>query len=206
MHSRLLLTVIALTAIGPSGCAREPAVAEEAHATEATLRHWQQPRVEQPTATPRELPMPAARLTELATAEAPAPAPAPADASLLQALIAYEGTRARLALDDLAGAKAEARKLTAANQPLVKLVAAARVFDAAPELTSARSAFGVLSQQVIRLLIERPTLRSGRKLYFCPMVHSYNKWVQGAGPIDNPYIGKHLSRCGVELTAWDAAS
>ncbi len=133
-----------------------------------------------------------------------ATAPAPADAAAMEALAAYEGTRARLALDDLAGAKAEARKLTAANQKLIKLVITARALDAAPELTSARAAFGELSQQVIRLLIEQPALRGGRALYFCPMIHGYNKWVQTSRPIDNPYMGKRMPHCGVELAVWDA--
>jgi hypothetical protein len=200
MHSWHRLTIITLAVIGLSSCVRSAA---EVRAIEARLEHRQEQRIERPMTTHTEVPTAHPRIT---VERARTAAPASANDPLMQALAAYENARSRLALDDLPGAKSEVRKLTAANQPLVQLVATARTFDAAPELASARSAFGVLSQHVIRLLIERPALRAGRSLYFCPMVHTYNKWVQSSGPIDNPYIGKHMTHCGVELAAWDAAS
>jgi protein SCO1/2 len=136
-----------------------------------------------------------------------------AAAAMTPSLASYETMRARLAEDDLAGAKAQAVAIAGAatkastdagpaRQGLTDLAAAARAVGSASDIAAARTAFGDLSRNVVALMVGSPALRSGRFLFQCPMAPGYQKWVQTAPALNNPYWGKRMLTCGRELTSW----
>ncbi|HEU4405013.1 MAG TPA: SCO family protein [Polyangiaceae bacterium] len=147
-------------------------------------------------------------------AAAPAgPLPERALAPARKALEAYEAMRARFAADDLAGARSHAAVLAdeamnaaadggPARKALVALADAARAVGAAADIDAARLSFGGLSKSVITLLVADPKLREGRFLFVCPMAPGYQKWVQTAPALTNPYWGKRMLTCGNALNDW----
>jgi cytochrome oxidase Cu insertion factor (SCO1/SenC/PrrC family) len=144
------------------------------------------------------------------------PLPERAQGPARQALEAYEAMRARFAADDLAGARAQTAAFAdaalnaaadggAARKALVALAESARAVGAAADIDAARLAFGALSKNVVSLLIADPTLREGHFLfecYVCSTKQGYNKWVQTALAINNPYWGKRMLTCGNRSSKW----
>jgi hypothetical protein len=121
--------------------------------------------------------------------------------------------RAKLAADDLAGAKAQATAIAdaatkasadagAASKGLLDLAASARAVGSAADIAAARLSFGELSKNVVALIVGTPGLRNGRHLFLCPMATGYQKWVQTSATLENPYWGKRMLTCGKELTSW----
>jgi hypothetical protein len=114
-------------------------------------------------------------------------------------LTAYLTIQRALAGDSLAGVKerahdiaSEAVKAGAVEEPVA---AAAKAFERVTDLSSARTAFGTLSDA---MLIDakrtgRP-LDAGLKVAYCPMARKY--WLQTGQTIDNPYYGATMRTCG----------
>lgn len=116
-----------------------------------------------------------------------------------EVLADYDVVRTALLKDDLAGAVAGARALVARSPADAALVTAAAAVGAAPDLLSARNAFGALSQ----LLIRRLAAGSGPKVvtYHCPMFETgFAWWIQPKAGIGNPYMGQSMPSCGEEVS------
>ena len=145
------------------------------------------------------------RTAERGFPAAPAPAAsAPAGAREATAgvgpvLTAYLTIQRALAADSLAGVKAGAHDIAVeaarggpAEQPVM---AAASRFERVADLSSARVAFGALSDAILIAAKRggRP-LDSGLRLAYCPMARKY--WLQTGETIDNPYYGATMRTCG----------
>ena len=136
---------------------------------------------------------------------APAPAPAteaapPAAADAAPALDAYEAMRAALAADDLAAAKAAAKKLSVAAKGAKGHVAhagmAAAGVSGAADMAAARLAFGETSKALISAIADHPDLGKGLHAFTCPMAKGYKKWLERTKDFQNPYMGKKMLKCG----------
>ena len=154
----------------------------------------------------------------LSTAAGPdeAPTPAAADAAApssihpgsVEALHAYEGTRAALAADGFEQVGPAAREVATAaraartgapaahEEPLAALATAADQVADAADLAQARVAFGEVSRAAVSLVAADPALAGGRFVFTCPMAPGYSKWVQESDAIDNPYMGARMPACG----------
>lgn len=122
----------------------------------------------------------------------------------------YEAARAALASDSMAGVKVPARAMAkeaaalaghratdtageAACERLMRdIAAAARELAAASDLEGARTAFAALSEPMIAYRNMVPGDRP--EVVYCPMAK--RSWLQPAGVISNPYLGKEMLRCG----------
>ena len=114
-------------------------------------------------------------------------------------LTAYLTMQRALAADSLDGVKARAHDIAVeaarggpAEQPVM---AAANRFERVAGLSSARAAFGALSDAMLIAAKRsgRP-LDSGVRLAYCPMARKY--WLQTGETIDNPYYGATMRTCG----------
>jgi len=137
------------------------------------------------------------------TRAAPA-APAPSarregEAGIGRILTAYLTIQRALAGDSLAGVKARAHDIVVdakrSGPAGQAVVAAAGTFEGVTDLTSARVAFGKLSDAVLITAKRagRP-LDNGVKVAYCPMARKY--WLQTGETIDNPYYGSAMRNCG----------
>ena len=129
---------------------------------------------------------------------APAP-PRDVEVRVGPVLTAYLAIQRTLAGDSVAGVKdrahdiaSEASRGSSFEQPVV---AAAKAFERVTDLSSARVAFGQLSDAMLIA-----AKRSGRpldadiKVAYCPMARKY--WLQTGETIDNPYFGASMRTCG----------
>jgi protein SCO1/2 len=133
-----------------------------------------------------------------------APAPAPTggrekEPDVGPILNAYLAIQRALAEDSLTDVRARARDIAveaARVGPAEQLVmAAANRFDRVADLSSARVAFGALSDAI--LVSEKRTgrpVQSGLRVAYCPMARKY--WLQTGETIDNPYYGATMRTCG----------
>ena len=126
-------------------------------------------------------------------------APRDAEPDVGPILTAYLTIQRALAADSLDGVKAwahdiavEAARGGPAEQPVM---AAANRFERVADLSSARVAFGALSDAILisAKRTGRP-LESGVKVAYCPMARKY--WLQTGDAIDNPYYGATMRTCG----------
>ncbi len=114
-------------------------------------------------------------------------------------LTAYLTIQRALAADSLAGVKARARDIAseaARGGPIDEPVAAAaRTFERTTDLSSARAAFGQLSDAML-VAAKRSAhqLADGLRVAYCPMARKY--WLQTGDSIDNPYYGATMRACG----------
>jgi protein SCO1/2 len=121
------------------------------------------------------------------------------EAGIGRILIAYLTIQRALAGDSLAGVKARAHDIVVdakSSGPAAQaVVAAAGTFEGVTDLTSARVAFGKLSDAVLITAKRagRP-LDNGVKVAYCPMARKY--WLQTGETIDNPYYGSAMRSCG----------
>jgi membrane fusion protein, copper/silver efflux system len=53
---------------------------------------------------------------------------------------------------------------------------------------------------VVTLLATDKALAKGLRVFECPMVQGYRKWVQPSDEMANPYMGKKMLACGGEST------
>lgn len=142
--------------------------------------------------------------------------PEPARAALERAFAAADEARALLAADRLEGLPAQAAVLEAALRGAAHAVpgpaaaailpgaTAATRLGAARDLVAARAAFGDLSRALVAVAAYDPALRSGWRLFECPMATGYRKWLQRGEILENPYMGPAMLTCGGP-TLWDEA-
>lgn len=125
-------------------------------------------------------------------------------------LDAYEHARLILAADELDGLPNVAMQIEKAAKAALGLGAKARsnlqatddaamALVSAVDLASARKAFGEVSRHVVALVAADPALTSRLRVFECPTVDGYNRWVQPEGPTANPYMGG--SSCGNVVTS-----
>ena len=134
--------------------------------------------------------------------------------ALRSALDAYEEARALLAADRMEGIAPVAARLAeglratgaAFGRPTTDIghclgegVAAAERLGDASDLEAARRAFGEVSRFLIAVAAVDPRVREGRHLFECPMTDTFELWMQPRSEIENPYMGRAMATCGVEL-------
>jgi mono/diheme cytochrome c family protein len=138
-------------------------------------------------------------LARAVTAAPASPAPRGNEPDVGPVLTAYLTIQRALAGDSLAGVKerahdiaSEAVKAGAVEAPVA---AAAKAFERVTDLSSARTAFGTLSDAMLvdAKRTGRP-LDAGLKVAYCPMARKY--WLQTGQTIDNPYYGATMRTCG----------
>jgi hypothetical protein len=111
----------------------------------------------------------------------------------------YLAIHAQLATDKVDGIKAPAAALVARAETLgeagTAMAKAAKTVGDAPDLTTARDAFGALSDAVVAAAKAEgwKDLRDV-KLAYCPMAR--RSWLQKDEKIRNPYYGKTMLECG----------
>lgn len=139
-------------------------------------------------------------------------------------LAAYEAARAALAADDPAAVVVTADSLAAVaaayagpGKADVDAGAAALAAVAFPEVVAqnraaiddafaaARVAFGTVSRGVVAVVAADAALQPGRFLFECPMAQGYQRWVQLAPRMANPYMGQAMLECGTAVPAWRVA-
>jgi Cu(I)/Ag(I) efflux system membrane fusion protein len=131
---------------------------------------------------------------------------------------ATERLRALLARDTLEGVDARAREVAGAlREVAVGLkgaegtkgveagAAAAERLAEVKNLEEARARFGEVSRVLVGLAEADGRLREGWHVFQCPMVKDFNKWVQRAPVMANPYMGQRMLMCGSEAE-WQVAA
>jgi len=151
----------------------------------------------------------------VASANATTPAPLPAVnlgaeavAALDPLLTDYDAVYAALVSDSSAGVVTRGAAMAKSAQMarlqvkdatvealLVEIEARARRLGEG-DLEATRLAFGELSQSLVALLSVVEPLRRGRHVFECPMAKGYQKWVQAAPGLKNPYFGASMLTCG----------
>lgn len=152
-----------------------------------------------------------------ADAAAPASAPvlaAPPPGTAASVLDTYEQMRVLLASDSVAGIVVLAQRLgadaarvslepdRAGAREVVTATAALTAANTTVDLVKARLAFGEISRGVVALIAADPTLQGGRFLFSCPMAPGYQRWVQTAPRMANPYMGLRMLLCGELVAKW----
>ncbi len=107
-------------------------------------------------------------------------------------LTAYVPMAKALAADDLATARRASNELArlAEADGMTGIVALAREFAGAADLTGARTVFRGLSEEIEPLTVTEKKVT----VMYCPMARAV--WVQPTGPVENPYFGAAMLRCG----------
>ena len=104
----------------------------------------------------------------------------------------YETVRQGLLKEKLADVQSSAKALAAAAKGNAPVAKAATAVASAKDLKAARTAFGTLSDEMIKV---RNAAKGDRPaIGFCPMVNK--SWLQAKGEIGNPY-DKSMEKCGV---------
>lgn len=165
------------------------------------------------------------QVTQRHAAAGPTPHPLP-PATLEYARAALEtaeGLRAQLAADTLDGVPARAAELGTAlgegaralgtTGPVHAFQDGARAAERlarATTLAEARAAYADVSRVLVTVAAADPRLQEGWRVFECPMVKGYNRWVQRAEKMANPYMGQRMLACGTktdfETAAVSAAS
>jgi hypothetical protein len=150
-------------------------------------------------------------LSATETAPAVTDIPKPVLTSLESALDAYEELRAALVRDDLDALSTGAEQMTEAfakaiddRYPLPEEVKslieeAAFIVESvgdAEDLDAARSSFAELSRRFLQLAESEPGLTEGWHVFSCPMVDTFDKWIQPGAELENPYMGSEMPTCG----------
>ena len=118
----------------------------------------------------------------------------------LKAIVgSYLEIHAQLATDKVDGIKAPAAALVARAETLgeagAAMAKAAKTVGDAPDLATARDAFGALSDAVVAAAKAEGWKDLGDvKLAYCPMAR--RSWLQKDEKIRNPYYGKTMLECG----------
>ena len=107
-----------------------------------------------------------------------------------------------LADDDLAAANAALAQLPNAPEGLIKTSAPGPNTD----IMAMRKAFLPWSQEIAALAAGMKPQFPGLQIFSCPMTHDLwpgapadAKWIQAGGELHNPYWGKQMRDCGVEV-------
>jgi Cu(I)/Ag(I) efflux system membrane fusion protein len=106
------------------------------------------------------------------------------------------------AIDKLGAQVVEATQTHAEEAGIDEVLAAVGRISS-PDIATARLAYRKMSEGVIAWLAANPDERAGLELVHCPMTFTNEGayWVQRAGPINNPYEGAMMLRCGAKI-AW----
>lgn len=121
--------------------------------------------------------------------------------AITAALADYVAIQEALASDSVEGAQQAAsalRKQAAKvqNASLAKVMSSAAMdIETSTSLEEARAAFKDLSKPVVAWV--QKSKPSGFEVGYCAMAGS--KWVQKAGDVANPYMGKKMLRCGEKV-------
>jgi len=104
-----------------------------------------------------------------------------------------------LAADKVDTVKADAAEIAKAaeglGEPAKPVVAAAKQLESASDLSSARKAFGQLTDTVFAYAkATGATMPAGVKTVYCPMVNK--SWLQKGDAVRNPYYGSEMLDCG----------
>lgn len=143
--------------------------------------------------------------SEMLSAEVAAAQPLPTNASPeAKLLAAYLVLQERLALDDMAGAKAAFGKLLQAasamsSEHAAKIKTAATDGAAASDIAAQRKAFDPASEAAIALVqASGNPLPNPVYLAHCPMAFEDRgaRWLQRSDKIANPYYGASMLTCG----------
>lgn len=145
-----------------------------------------------------------AMLPSFACSSANAPAAQPVASATLDSAKAeimlgdYEALRAALAADKLDQVPALAAKVAASAKAAdqKQMASTALTIKAGQSADDSRRAFGELSKALVTLLVAHPKLAAKRHIFECPMAQGYQKWVQSAAKLENPYMGGRMLRCG----------
>ena len=97
-----------------------------------------------------------------------------------------------LAFDDLKAAQVAAAALSkqAESNGMTGIVEKAKVLAEASDIVKARAAFRPLTEEIEPLTVTEKKVT----VMYCPMARG--TWVQANGPVENPYYGKAMLRCG----------
>ena len=127
--------------------------------------------------------------------------PAQTDADALKGVVAsYLEIQSHLVADRFNELKQPARTLASQAQALrnagLGIARAAAALEQAPDIATARTKFGDLSDAVIARLNaeDGKDARANLRLAYCPMVRK--SWMQREEQIRNPYGGKSMLTCG----------
>ena len=128
----------------------------------------------------------------------------PADREILQR---YEEIRSALASDDLTGAREASSRLARANGDRPLVIEAATRLSQAKSLEASRIEFKALSAVAVKLAASQPGyfILACTKMLDCPEacvkcpMDQFGKWVQISATVENPFMGKHHSRCGIVI-------
>ncbi len=141
--------------------------------------------------------------------------PEPVLASVRTALDAYEEIRTSLVQDTLEGVAASSQRLAAAlaaahsgleqaplevKQRFQAGSSEAKGLAKAESLDDGRKRFGDLSESIVSIVAADQRLAKERRIFECPMVSGFNKWLQRGERLENPYMGKKMLTCGSEST------
>ena len=134
-----------------------------------------------------------------AKSAAPAAAAASANLNVKGILDPYLRIQTALNLDNLVGAKKEARVAAEAagklGAPAAAMQSAASALHQAADLKAARAAFATLGDALMRQAkASTAPLGDDVKVAYCPMVQKH--WLQEGDKIRNPFYGKEMSDCG----------
>lgn len=125
----------------------------------------------------------------------------------------YDDCRALLAADktegiaDCAKAVSAAAKTAAgdanalAKEQLTSIATTADSLAAAGanEIEKIRLLYGDVSKSVVAMLSEIPEAAKDFHVFECPMAKGYQRWAQPEKTMANPYMGKKMLECGMEV-------
>ncbi|MGK2859010.1 MAG: efflux RND transporter periplasmic adaptor subunit [Thermoanaerobaculia bacterium] len=126
-------------------------------------------------------------------------------------LAEYEVVRGILANDTTAGVadagealkKATEETLEAAPPALIdalgRIAGHAGEIAKAGDLVAARRAFGELGRDLVPLVAMDQSLAQSLYLFECPMEQGFNRWIQKAPSMENPYKGQSMLTCGSKI-------
>ena len=97
----------------------------------------------------------------------------------------------------LEGAPAGAEELRGI---LNSTIEASHTLSSSKDLATARSAFALISEPLLKLIARHPQLQNGYSVFQCPMTDGFNLWIQREGEKLNPYRGQAMSQCGSSIS------
>jgi protein SCO1/2 len=117
---------------------------------------------------------------------------------LARVVASYLKIQRALNADTLDGVPDSARTMTTEAVRLGAagggIVDAARAFEKAATLMSARQAFAAVSDAILLLVKTSAPMPPDVEVAYCPMARKY--WLQVGDKIQNPYYGQSMSECG----------
>jgi len=131
--------------------------------------------------------------------------------AVVRMLARYDEVRSLLAGDTtegLAGAAGSLREATeeaaqsappAIADALGRIRGHAAEMEKAGDIVAARRAFGELGRDLVPLVAMDQRLAQSLYLFECPMEQGFNRWIQKAPSMANPYKGQAMLQCGSKV-------